>query len=195
MNQVAQTLNSKYFLFTFLGIPLALTTSRYVGGDLYYGEYLHFTGEFSARLLIVAMAITPLSLAWPKTRWTQWLRLRRRYFGVAAFAYAVPHLGAYLIKLAQFAAIIEDGLEPEIWTGWVALLLFLPLAFTSNNSAVRRLGPRWKTLHKLVYIAALFTFAHWILIAFNPGPGWAHLGVLAALETYRIFKTSGRQTT
>lgn len=190
MNQVARALNSKYFIFALLGAPLVFMTARYVTGAIYYGEYLHATGEFSARLLLVTLAVTPLSLMWPKQPWTRWLRQRRRYFGVATFTFGVPHLIAYLVKLGELTDIVEDGMEPGIWTGWLALLLFVPLALTSNNSSVRRLGPRWKTLHKLVYIAALFSFAHWILVAFNPGPGWAHLGVLAFLTIYRVFKTT-----
>ncbi|MEE8307931.1 MAG: ferric reductase-like transmembrane domain-containing protein [Gammaproteobacteria bacterium] len=189
MNQVTKALNSKYFILLLLGLPLLAVTLRYLAGSLYYGEYLHVTGEFSARLLLVTLAVTPLSLAWPKQRWTQWLRQRRRYLGVATFAYALPHLAAYLVKLGKLSEIVNDAVEPGIWTGWLAILLFVPLALTSNNSAARRLGPRWKTLHRLVYAAALLSFAHWILIAFNPGPGWAHLSVLVALETFRVFKT------
>jgi sulfoxide reductase heme-binding subunit YedZ len=165
-------------------------TSQYIAGSIYYGEFIHATGEFSARLLIVTMAATPLRLMWPTRRWTAWLVKRRRYFGVAAFAYAMPHLIAYLVKLGTLDKVLQEAPEPGMWTGWLALLLFMPLAMTSNNASVRALGRRWKTLHRLVYLAALLTFAHWLLVAFDPVPGLAHAGVLVCLESYRLWKSS-----
>ena len=155
-------------------------------GGLYYGEYIHATGDFSARLLIVTLAVTPLRLMFPRSRWTIWLLQNRRYFGVAAFAYAVPHLVAYLWKLASVAEVLEQGAEPGMWTGWIALIIFLALAITSNNFSSRKLGRRWKTLHRLVYLAAILTFVHWILVAFDPTSGLVHAGVLIALQTYRV---------
>jgi sulfoxide reductase heme-binding subunit YedZ len=189
MSKLAKTLNSTYFLWLLLAIPLAFITARYMLGATYYGEYMHASGEFSARLLLVTLAITPLRLLWPKQRWTQWLMQRRRYLGVAAFAYAVPHLFAYLAKLGQMAEVISDGVDPGIWTGWLALLLFLPLAATSNGLSVRALGRNWKVLHRLVYVAAAFTFIHWVLVAFDPVPGLIHGGILAGLEGYRLYRT------
>jgi sulfoxide reductase heme-binding subunit YedZ len=189
MSKLAKTLNSTYFLWLLLAIPLAFITARYMLGATYYGEYMHVSGEFSARLLLVTLAITPLRLLWLKQRWTQWLMQRRRYLGVAAFAYAVPHLFVYLAKLGQMAEVISDGVDPGIWTGWLALLLFLPLAATSNGLSVRALGRNWKVLHRLVYVAAAFTFIHWVLVAFDPVPGLIHGGILAGLEGYRLYRT------
>jgi len=158
-------------------------------GSLYYGEFIHVSGDFSARLLIVTLAVTPLRLMFPKSRWTKWLLQNRRYFGVATFAYAVPHLLAYLWKLASLAKVLEQGAEPGMWTGWVALLIFLGLAITSNNYSVRKLGRRWKTLHRLVYLAAILTFLHWVLLAFDPMSGLVHAGILVALEIYRVVRS------
>jgi sulfoxide reductase heme-binding subunit YedZ len=100
----------------------------------------------------------------------------------------VPHLTAYLIKLGEPIDIIMDAASPGIWTGWLALLLLVPLDLTSNDAAVRWLGPRWERLHKLAYVAALCSFAHWILVAFSPGAAWAHHGVLVALEFCHLVK-------
>ena len=74
-------------------------------------------------------------------------------------------------------------------TGWLALLLFVPLAITSNKVAVRRLGKKWGLLHKLVYVAALFTFLHWLLVAYDPVPALIHAGILALLMGYRGYKS------
>jgi len=72
-------------------------------------------------------------------------------------------------------------------------IVMLALAVTSNDASVRWLRRRWQRLHRLVYIAAILTFAHWVLSAFEPVPGWIHLGVLAALEVYRLLRSRRRR--
>ena len=186
MSNPARYFNTRYTLWLLLAAPWAVMTVRYVTGGLYYGEFIHATGEFSARLLIVTLAVTPLRLMFPKSRWTMWLLQNRRYLGVATLAYAVPHLVAYLWKLADVSKILEEGAEPGMWTGWIALIILLALAITSNNFSTRKLGRRWKILHRFVYVAAILTFVHWLLVAFDPASGLVHAGVLIALETYRI---------
>jgi sulfoxide reductase heme-binding subunit YedZ len=95
---------------------------------------------------------------------------------------------AYLWKLASVAKILEEGAQPEMWTGWIALVIFLALAITSNKASTRKLGRRWKSLHRLVYLAAVLTFVHWLLVAFNPASGLVHAGILIALETFRVVR-------
>ena len=190
MSNPARNFNMRYALWAVLAAPWVIITFRYMTGGLYYGEFIHATGEFSARLLIITLAVTPLRLMFPRSRWTIWLLQNRRYFGVAAFAYAVPHLVAYLWKLANLAKVLEEGAEPGMWTGWIALIIFLALAITSNNFSTRKLGQRWKSLHRLVYLAAILTFVHWVLVAFDPVSGLAHAGVLIALETYRAVRST-----
>lgn len=190
INRLGRISNTFWFLWLLLAIPWAVMTLQYIAGSIYYGEFIHATGEFSARLLIMTMAATPLRLMWPTRLWTAWLVKRRRYFGVASFAYAIPHLIAYLIKLGTPDQVLQEAREPGMWTGWLALLLLIPLALTSNNASIRALGSRWKALHRLVYVAALFTFVHWLLVAYDPVPGMAHAGVLVCLESYRLWKSS-----
>ena len=175
-------------LWALLALPGAFMTYRYVQGTTFYGEYLHATGELGARLLIVTMAVTPLRLVFSGAAWTRWLVRRRRNLGVAAFGYALLHATAYLQR-QSLTVITKEAAELALATGWVALLVMLLLAATSNDAAVRLLGRRWKWLHRAVYAAAVLTFAHWILTAFDPLPGAAHLGVLAALEAIRVWKT------
>jgi sulfoxide reductase heme-binding subunit YedZ len=189
MSNPAKKFNLRFVLWLLLASPCVIMIVRYMTGDLYYGEFIHVTGEFSARLLMITLAATPLRLMFPKARWTTWLLQNRRYFGVATFSYAAPHLLAYLWKLASVAKIIEEGAEPGMWTGWIALVIFLALAVTSNNASVRKLGQRWKTLHRLVYLAAILTFVHWVLVAFDPLAGLLHAGVIVALETYRVVRS------
>ena len=164
---------------------LVLQTYRFVSGAVYYGEYLHWTGEQSARLLIVTMAISALRRWFPTATWSLWLRRHRRDLGVATFAYAGLHLAAYANKLRAFRAIFEEATSLELATGWVAFIILAMLAVTSNDSALKALGANWKLLHRAVYLAAVMTFAHWVLTAFDPTAGYLHAAVLAIVLVAR----------
>ncbi len=188
MIQLRNTVQHTFFLWLVLGVIWLVPVARYAMGDMVYGEFIHATGEMSARLMMLALAITPLRMLFPKQSWVKWLMLRRRHIGVAAFAFAVPHLAAYLIRL-QPNRIAAEAIEPAMLTGWVAFVVFLLLAVTSNDWSMRWLGRRWKILHRLVYFAAALTFAHWILTAFDPLSGLLHLLVVAVLEGYRVWNT------
>jgi sulfoxide reductase heme-binding subunit YedZ len=180
--------SSRVLVWAVLFVPLLVLCWQYVTGALFYGEFIHITGDWSARLLILTLLVTPLRGLVPRQRWTAWLVRQRRYLGGATFAYAVPHLVAYLVKLADMARILSEGIEPGMLTGWVAMLIFLALAITSNNISVRKLGKRWKSLHRLVYAAAILTFLHWILLAFDPLQGYIHAGILLVVQALRFVK-------
>jgi sulfoxide reductase heme-binding subunit YedZ len=186
---VARWLNAPCTFWLLLALPAAITVYGYARGSIFYGEVLHSTGELGARLLIATLAVTPLGLAFPRAAWTRWLKARRRYLGVAAFGYSLMHAAVYLERQGDVERIAADALATGMWTGWLALLVMLVLAATSNDASVRKLRGRWKWLHRGVYAAAALTFAHWILTAFDPIPGWIHLGVLVALEGYRVWRT------
>jgi sulfoxide reductase heme-binding subunit YedZ len=179
-------LNASWFVWLALALPGAVLTYRYARGATFYGEYLHATGVLAVRLLILTLAVTPLRRLFPSAGWVRWLARRRRYVGVAAFGYSLLHTLAYLERQTTFAAIVEDAAELALMTGWVALLVMLALAATSNDTAVRRLGGGWRGLHRTVYLAAALTFGHWILTAFDPTAAYVHLGILAALEVIRL---------
>jgi sulfoxide reductase heme-binding subunit YedZ len=168
--------------------PAVWLANAWRAEDLFYGQMLHTSGELSARLLILTMAITPLRLMFPHARWPRWLLLRRRYFGVASFAYGMMHAVIYLDRKQSLALILKEGAEFSMWTGWLALAIFVVLAMTSNDASVRLLNRAWKKVHRWVYPAALLTFAHWIFAAFNFVPGLIHLLVLVFLECYRLWK-------
>ncbi|MCZ6831941.1 MAG: ferric reductase-like transmembrane domain-containing protein [Gammaproteobacteria bacterium] len=189
MDLARRLLSSRWFFWVVLYAPAALMIKGFLQEQLFYGEMLHITGETSARLLMITLAITPCRLMFPTAGWPQWLLRRRRYFGVAACGYALLHTLVYLDKRSSLALIVEDGLAFEMWTGWLALAIFLLLALTSNNVSVRLLRRTWQKLHRWVYIAAVLAFAHWIFIAFDFIPGLIHLLLILCLEAYRIFKT------
>ena len=185
---------SRYTLWVLLALPLVWVLFAYGTGRLYYGEVVHLTGEFSARLMIVAMAATPLLLMFPGKAATRWLIRHRRAFGVGSFAYAAAHTLVYIDRTELAADLIDDALDPAYLTGWLALLIFSLLALTSNDAAVRRLKSAWRRLHRFVYVAAVLTFAHWLLVAFNPGPALAHLTLLGLLEGFRVWKQARIRT-
>ena len=196
-------LNSPYLFWLVLAVPGVWWLQGYWRETVFYGEFVHASGVLSARLLNVTLALTPLARLFPRVAsrdaddggplarplsWLQWLRRRRRYLGVAAFAYALLHAAVYLERQQSLDRILEDAMAAAMWTGWLALVILLALAATSNDASVRRLGRRWPLLHRAVYVAAVLSFAHWILSAFDPVPGYIHLGILAGLESIRLLR-------
>ena len=117
-------------------------------------------GTWTLVALVVTLSVTPIRLA---TGWAWPLRLRRM-FGLFAFFYAVLHLCAYvwLDQWLDMAAIWKDVLKrPYITIGAMTMLLLVPLAITSSNGWVRRLGGRnWQRLHRLVYVVAGLAVLH-----------------------------------
>jgi sulfoxide reductase heme-binding subunit YedZ len=118
-------------------------------------------GDWALRLLLLTLAITPLRRL---TGWT-WLLKLRRQFGLFVFGYASLHLLAYL-WLDQFfdwSAIGGDIVKrPFITAGMVAFGLLVPLAATSSNAMIRRLGGRrWQKLHRLIYPLAMIAVLHY----------------------------------
>ncbi|MFA9200491.1 MAG: sulfite oxidase heme-binding subunit YedZ [Cypionkella sp.] len=164
-----------------IGYRWGFTPDRYG-----YGHAVADSGDWAAWLLMATLAVTPLRLLWPRARWSRWLVGRRRALGVATFAYAAGHTAIYLLHKASPAQVIADLALPGLLLGWLALTLFAPLAATSNDASMRRLKRGWKKLHRLVYPAAILTFAHWVLTAFDPTIAWAHAAVLAVIEAVRI---------
>lgn len=193
-------LDHPYFIWLILALPsVPLTTMLLSGAPGPDGQpvtemLLHPTGEFSARFLIITMMLTPLRMLFPGSGFLRWMVKRRRYFGVAAFAYALAHTVLYIVDMASLQAMLGEFLALGIWTGWLAMLIFVPLAITSTDSAVRRMGPSWKTLQRTVYVAAVATLLHWIFVHNNLGPALVHFVPLAGLETYRIWRNTRRQT-
>ncbi|ESQ16724.1 MAG: sulfoxide reductase heme-binding subunit YedZ [Thiohalocapsa sp. PB-PSB1] len=122
---------------------------------------VHSTGDWALRLLLVTLAVTPLRKL---TGWT-WLVRMRRMFGLYAFFYAVLHFSAYLWldQYFDWSAIIEDiAKRPYITVGFIALLALVPLALTSTKGWMRRLGVRWKRLHRLIYAIAILAILHYL---------------------------------
>ena len=180
-------LNKKLTFWTLLCLPALLMLRPYFFGDLIAMDMLHPTGEWSARFMIAAMVLSPLLSLLGARPWLSWLIQRRRALGVAAFAYATLHLVFYIVDMGNLDNILAEFLALGIWTGWAAMLLFVPLAVTSNDASMRALKAGWKRLQRLVYPAAVLVLVHWIFIHNNLGPALVHFTPLMLLVAARYF--------
>lgn len=119
-------------------------------------------GFWSLRFLMIGLAITPLR------RYANINLLRyRRSIGLLAFFYALSHLTVYLwLDQGLDATLIFKDIvkRPYITIGMVAFLILLPLALTSNNAMIKRLGATWQRLHKWVYVAAALAALHLLML-------------------------------
>ena len=145
----------------------------------------HRTGDWSLRFLLLALAITPLR------RLSGWngLQKLRRMLGLFAFFYVCLHFSVYLIfdQFFDLSAILEDiAKRPYITVGFLGFLLLIPLAITSTNSMIKRLGRNWQRLHRLVYLIGVLGVMHyWWLVKADIREPALYAALLAALLGYR----------
>ncbi len=144
------------------------------------------TGEWSLRFLLLSLAMTPMAQI-VKSIWPVKLR---RMIGLFAFFYVVVHLLAYVIldQTLNVSYIIEDIFErPFITAGFVAFLIMLPLALTSNRFMVKKLGKQWKALHRMAYVAGVAGVLHYVWLAKGDQiEPLVYLAVLLLLLAYRL---------
>ncbi|MBY6201904.1 ferric reductase-like transmembrane domain-containing protein [Maritalea mobilis] len=182
---------SPYWLWALLSLPPVLWTYEAMTStnERIIHILVHPTGEWAARLLIVTMMATPLMLLFKGWRGPRWLRKNRRYLGVAAFGYAALHTVFYLIDKGSMTRVLGELERTYIWAGWIAFLIFVPLAITSMDYAQRLMGKHWKTLQRTTYVAAVFTLLHWAALHNwdHPGAAIVHFAPLIALEAYRVW--------
>jgi sulfoxide reductase heme-binding subunit YedZ len=147
----------------------------------------HTTGWWALAFVLIGLAVTPLRLlaGWP------WLGRFRRMLGLFAFFYASLHLLTYLV-LDQFFAwpeILRDiAKRPYITVGFTAFVLLIPLAATSTDGMIRRLGgQRWRRLHKLVFpIAVAGVLHYWWLVKKDITEPATFAAILGVLLTARV---------
>ena len=147
----------------------------------------HRTGDWSLRFLLLTLAVTPLRRL---TGWN-WLLKFRRMLGLFAFFYVCLHLGVYLIFDQFFdpSAILEDiAKRPYITVGFAGFLLLIPLAATSTNGMIKRLGRNWQRLHRLVYLIGMLGVVHyWWLVKADISEPLLYAGLLTMLLGYRAW--------
>lgn len=146
----------------------------------------HLYGQTALQLLIATLAVTPLR------RLTGLSLLRfRRALGLLAFAWAALHVAVWAgldVQLDLGTMWADVVRRPYITLGMLAFLLLLPLAVTSTDRALRRLGPqRWRQLHRLAYAAALAAAGHYLLSTKTWEPAAvAHAAVILLLLVQRL---------
>ena len=122
------------------------------------------TGIWTLRLLAASIAITPIRWL---TKWNPIINLRRMV-GLFAFFYGTVHFMIYFVldRSLMFDGLWEDIVKrPYITVGMLAFTILVPLAATSNNAMIRRLGARaWQRLHKLVYVATAAAAIHFVML-------------------------------
>jgi sulfoxide reductase heme-binding subunit YedZ len=151
-------------------------------------EYItRHTGFWALIMLVVTLTVTPVRRL---TGWNAIIKLRRM-LGLFAFFYATLHLLTWIVldKFFDFAWMLEDVAERRFITiGMLTWLLLLPLALTSTQAMIRRLGRRWQTLHRLSYVAAVTGVIHfwWLVKAdvFQPQMIALALAVLFGLRVW-----------
>jgi sulfoxide reductase heme-binding subunit YedZ len=177
-------------LWVVLALPALTMISPLLGGDAQaFHRLLHPTGEWAARFLIIGMMASGLMLLFKGRQWPRWLVHHRRDIEVAAFVYAALHTFVYLTDRGTLDRIIEALPQTEIWTGWLAMALFVPLVLTSNDAAQRWLKTSWKTLQRWSYPAAVLVLIHWASLHDwgSWPPAALHFGPLIGLWTYRLW--------
>lgn len=149
-------------------------------------------GQWGLRFLLITLAVTPLRDGFN----APWLVQLRRMLGLYAFFYVLMHFLTWLVldQGLYWQGIIEDiAKRPFITIGFAALLLLIPLAVTSTDGMMRRLGKRWKKLHRLIYVIVLLGVWHfyWQVKADIREP-LIYLAIALVLLGWRLWKLRRR---
>jgi sulfoxide reductase heme-binding subunit YedZ len=149
----------------------------------------HACGKTALNLLLLTLAVTPVKNL---TGLSSLLRIRRM-LGVFAFFYVVVHFSVYLVldlELNFHTLGADIAKRPYITIGFTALLLLIPLAVTSTNGMMRRLGRRWQKLHRLVYVIAVLGVWHFYWqVKRDIREPLLYAAMLALLLTYRLARS------
>ncbi len=146
----------------------------------------HATGDWTLRLLLVTLAITPLR----RITGINELISFRRMIGLFAFFYATLHFLTYiwLDKFFDMHVIVKDVYKrPFITAGFTAFVLLIPLAVTSTKGWIRRLGKKWAKLHRLIYVSAVAGVVHYLwLVKRDKLKPEIYGSILAVLLLWRV---------
>jgi DMSO/TMAO reductase YedYZ heme-binding membrane subunit len=190
---------AKFVLLVNGAVPLALLFWDWshdgLGADpVLYA--IHTTGTLAVIFLTLTLSITPVR----KISGWNWLSHFRRMLGLYAFFYVCAHLLIYFVKdraMSVSSTFDEAVKRPFIFLGMLALVFMIPLAVTSTNGMIRRLGAaRWKRLHQLTYAVAILAIVHfWMAQKLKVAASLPMLFtcVLALLFGYRVVTWIGTQ--
>lgn len=179
----------KIIVFIICLLPAVLLLSNFYLDQLGANPFEELTrrsGEWTLRFLLIVLAITPLR----KITKQNWLMAYRRMLGLYTYFYACFHLLTYLWfdQFFDWQEIYVDIVKrPFITVGILAFSLLTPLAITSTNNWMKRLGKRWKQLHQLVYVISILAILHFIwLVKADIRTPLIYAGILSILLGYRL---------
>ena len=177
---------SKALLYLVMALPGWELFWALASGDRYHAEMMYVSGVYSVYLLVLTLAVTPISLLAARFQSTlpiaRWLVERRRDFGLGSFGYALMHMVHYLVETGDLVEAAYQAMDFDLAIGWLGFLIMTILAATSNQAARRALGRNWKQLHRLIYTGAIFIVLHWLLFAFRPYEAITWAIILAAVK-------------
>lgn len=190
----------KPLVFTAALVPALLmlagtfgVAGRHLGADP-IEELLLTCGKTALNLLCLTLAVTPIAKIAHRP---QLLRLRRM-LGLFAFCYVLLHFSVYLVldRSLDAGMIVKDiAKRPYITIGFTALLLLIPLAATSTQRMMRRLGRRWQKLHRLVYPIAILAVWHYFWqVKRDVTEPLIYAGIVATLLGWRVWHRRRQRT-
>ena len=184
-------INHRLVIWCLLGLPSIPLLIDFYFDERYYSELMYESGVLSVQLLVLTLAISPFTALSKRVRptipFSKWLLRRRRYFGVASFLYALLHLAFYIRQTEDVETILYQVTDLKFGFGWAAFVIFILLAATSNETSIRLLKHRWKSLHRWVYLATAFTFLHWYQFGFFLNVMWVWLVLVLVPQTIRLY--------
>jgi len=183
---------SKPVLFILILFPSLLWAYQFVTGNLGVNpieKLMDELGLMALRLIIVTLMITTLSNIKPLKS----IVVLRRMIGLFAFYYVCLHFSTYIVldHFLDMQFIIQDIIKrPFITFGFISFLFLIPLASTSTNNMIKRLGFKlWKKIHYLIYPVAILASMHfYVLVRADKTEPVIYMGIIILLLLHRIFK-------
>ncbi|MDA9748982.1 sulfoxide reductase heme-binding subunit YedZ [Pelagibacteraceae bacterium] len=183
---------SKPILFILILFPSLLWAYQFVTGNLGVNpieKLMDELGLMALRLIIITLMITSLSNIKPLKS----IVVLRRMMGLFAFYYVCLHFSTYIVldHFLDMQFIIQDILKrPFITFGFISFLFLIPLASTSTNNMIKRLGFKlWKKIHYLIYPVAILASMHfYVLVRADKTEPVIYMGIIILLLLHRIFK-------
>ena len=183
---------SKPALFILILFPSLLWAYQFVTGNLGVNpieKLMDELGLMALRLIIITLMITTLSNIRPLKS----IVVLRRMIGLFAFYYVCLHFSTYIVldHFLDMQFIIQDIIKrPFITFGFISFLFLIPLASTSTNNMIKRLGFKlWKKIHYLIYPVAILASMHfYVLVRADKTEPVIYMGIIILLLLHRIFK-------
>ena len=184
--------NFKPFIFILLFIPSLIWIYQFINGDLGVNpieKLMDLFGEMALRLIITTLFISSLA----DFKNLKSLSILRRMVGLFAFFYVLLHFSTYIFldHYLDLNFIIKDIIKrPFITFGFISFVFLIPLAITSRDNIIKKLGFKiWKRLHYLIYPAAILSSIHfYMLVRANKIEPLIYIIIIALLLLYRFYK-------